>query len=57
MDLSLNNIKKKSVSFPFLKKGGGSLASDFHINTKFAKQRKKKTIREQEEREKKINNN
>ena len=50
MDLS-NNILKKKVSFSFLKKGGGSLASNLHINTKFAEQRKKKIIREQEERD------
>ena len=51
MDISLNNIKKQ-VSFPYLKKGEGSLASDYYKSTKFAKQRKEKILREQKEREK-----
>ena len=38
---------------PFLKRGGGKLASDFHGETEFAKQRKLKIIKEQEERESK----
>ena len=52
MDISLNKVNKK-VSFSFLRKGGGTLASDFHINTKFAKKRREKIKREQEERESK----
>ena len=55
MDLSLNN-GKKNVTFEYLKRGEGHLASDFHINTKFARLRKEKIRREQEERERKGEN-
>ena len=55
MDISLNNPPKK-VSFPYLKKGEGSLASDYIKTTKFAKMRKEKIRREQEEREKSVHN-
>ena len=40
----------KGVS-PYLKKGDGHLASDYYKNTKFAKQRREKIIKEQQERE------
>ena len=39
---------------PFLKKGGGKLASDYHGITEFAKRRKEKIIAEQLEREKAV---
>ena len=42
-------------TFSFLKKGQGKLASDYHGETKFAKERKQKIIKEQLERE--SNNN
>ena len=43
---------KKKVTFKYLKKGEGNLASDYYKSTKFAKQRKEKIIKEQQEREK-----
>ena len=45
---------KKKVTFQYLKKGEGILASDYYKSTKFAKQRKEKIIKEQLEREKRI---
>jgi hypothetical protein len=47
---------KHPIKFPYLKKGGGKLASQFHGETKFAQQRKLKIIREQEERERDFDN-
>ena len=38
-------------SKPFLKRGGGKLASHFHGTTDFAKKRKEKIIKEQMQRE------
>ena len=40
----------------FLRKGQGRLASDYHGETKFSKQRKEKIIKEQIMREKIYNN-
>lgn len=40
-------------TFSFLKKGQGKLASDYHGETKFAKERKQKIIKDQLERESK----
>ena len=51
-----NETKKKSVTFPYLKIGEGKLASDYHGETEFAKQRKEKIIKEQKEREAKGEN-
>ena len=51
-DSKVKTIEKK-VTFPYLKKGDGKLASDFYKSTKFAEQRKRKIIEEQIEREKK----
>ena len=49
---SLPTINKtKKVTFNYLKRGEGQLASDYYKTTKFAKQRKEKIIREQQERE------
>lgn len=45
---------KKKVTFAYLKKGEGNLASDYYKSTKFARQRKEKIIKEQIEREKRI---
>ena len=39
--------------YKFLKKGSGSLASDYHDNTLYSEKRKQQIIDEQEEREKK----
>lgn len=41
----------------FLRKGQGRLASDYHGETKFSKQRKEKIVKEQIIREKKMYNN
>ena len=53
MDISCNTKIEKKVTFPYLKIGEGSLASDYHKDTNFAKKRKEKIIKEQIEREKK----
>ena len=47
------NDGRNVVKHPYLKKGQGKLASDYHGVTEFSKQRKEKIIREQEERERK----
>tara|TARA_B100001093_G_scaffold296368_1_gene282586 strand:- start:445 stop:594 length:150 start_codon:yes stop_codon:yes gene_type:complete len=39
-------------TYSFLKKGQGKLASNFHGETKFSKERKDKIIKEQLDREK-----
>ena len=44
-------------TFSFLKKGQGKLASDYHGETKFAKERKQKIIKDQLERESNIKKN
>lgn len=52
--IKLKNAKplnKTDIKYPYLKKGAGKLASQFHGETAFAKQRKLKIIREQEARE------
>jgi len=51
-NFDFTDVKKKHVSFPYLKKGDGQLASDYYKSTKFAKQRKEKIIKEQLERQK-----
>jgi len=43
------------IKFNYLKKGEGKLASEHNGITKFAEERKAKIIKEQLEREKKIN--
>ena len=47
--MSDTSIEKKK--FKFLRKGEGKLASDYHGQTKFAKKRLEKIIKEQEQRE------
>ena len=47
----ISNKNEKKESFPYLKKGCGKLASDYHGETEFAKKRKEQVIREQLERE------
>ena len=46
------NNEESRIKFKYLKKGEGKLASDRHINTKFAQKRKEKILMEQNEREK-----
>lgn len=46
-----SKCEQSQAKFKFLKKGQGKLASHNHGITKFAKQRKEKIIREQEQRE------
>ena len=48
----MNNSDNSKLPKPYLKKGGGKLASDYHGETEFAKKRLAKIITEQEDREK-----
>ena len=51
-DTKIDIKEKEDIKFPYLKKGCGKLASQYHGETQFAKERKLKIIKEQEEREK-----
>ena len=44
------------ATFPYLKKGQGTLASNRHGETSFSLKRKEKIIQEQVEREKQVDN-
>ena len=48
-------MPNNKITHPFLKKGGGKLASDFHGTTEFALKRQQEIVSEQLQRERYTN--
>lgn len=48
-------MPNNKITHPFLKKGGGKLASDFHGTTEFALKRQQEIVSEQLQRERHTN--